>query len=169
MSKSKSRTPVEIAVIGEVEDWEEDVVKALLEVPPRSACAFFIDSGGGSVYGALALVTLLRYRQLEGTAIVLGECSSATILLFAACRHRFVTPYSTLLFHRMRSESEKRIASHEALNWAKHFGEFEKDMDDLQIRLFGAAQEQVRQWTMTGQFVTGPQIVAAGLAEMLEL
>ncbi len=169
MSKSKSRTPVEVAVIGEVEDWEEDVVKALLEVPPRGECAFYIDSGGGSVYGVLAIVTLLRYRRLEGTAIVLGECSSATIMLFAACRRRFVTPYSTLLFHRMQSESEKRIASHEALNWAKHFGDFEKDMDDLQIRLFGAAEEQLRQWTTAGQFVTGPQIVAAGLAEMLEL
>ena len=47
-------------------------------------------------------MTLLRYRQLEATAIVLGECSSAALMVFAACRRRFVTPYSTLLFHRMR-------------------------------------------------------------------
>jgi ATP-dependent Clp protease protease subunit len=169
MPKNKSRSPVEIAVIGEVDDWEEDVVKALLEVPPSGKCALYIDSGGGSVYGALAVVTLLRYRRLDATAIVLGECSSATIMVFAACRRRFVTPYSTLLFHRMRSESEKRIASHEAMNWAKHFGEFEKNIDDLQIRLFDTAQEQVRAWTASGRFVTGPEMVAAGLAEMIEL
>ncbi len=169
MSKSKSRTPVEVAVIGEVDDWEEDVVKALLEVPLRGECSLYIDSGGGSVYGALAIVTLLRYRQLDATAIVLGECSSAALMVFAACRRRFVTPYSTLLFHRMRSESEKRIASHEALNWAKHFGDFEKTMDELQIHLFGSGQEQLREWTVAGQFVTGPQMVAAGLAELLEL
>jgi ATP-dependent protease ClpP protease subunit len=169
MSKSKSRTPVEVAVIGEVDDWEEDVVKALLEVPLRGECALYIDSCGGSVYGALAIVTLLRYRQLDATAIVLGECSSAALMVFAACRRRFVTPYSTLLFHRMRSESEKRIASHEALNWAKHFGDFEKNMDELQIHLFGSSQDQLRQWTVAGQFVTGPQMVEAGLAEMLEL
>ena len=42
-------------------------------------------------------------------------------------------------------------------------------MDDLQIHLFGSAQEQVREWTVAGQFVTGPQMVAAGLAEMLEI
>src|SRR5262245_51645699 len=72
MARSKTRTPVEIAVVGEVDDWEDDVVKALLEVPARGECAFYIDSSGGSVYGALAVVTLLRYRQLNATAIVLG-------------------------------------------------------------------------------------------------
>jgi ATP-dependent protease ClpP protease subunit len=169
MSKSKARTPVEIAVVGEVDDWEDDVIKALMEVPARGECAFFIDSSGGSVYGALAVVTLMRYRRLDSTAVVLGECSSAALMLFAACRKRVVTPYSTLLFHRMRWESEKHIASTDALNWAKHFGDLEKDIDDLQIRLFGAAEEQVREWTLLGQYVTGPQIVAAGLAELLEL
>jgi ATP-dependent protease ClpP protease subunit len=169
MSKSKTRPPVEIAVVGEVDDWEDDVVKALLEVPARGECAFHIDSAGGSVYGALAVVALLRYRRLDATAVVLGECSSAALMLFAACRRRFVTPYSTLLFHRMKWESEKRIASTEALNWAKHFGDLEKDIDDLQFRLFGGAEEQVREWTHLGRYVTGREIVAAGLAEMFEI
>src|SRR5260370_32215598 len=103
MAKSKSRraTP-EVAVIGDVDDWEADVVSALLDIPPRGECVFYIDSAGGSVFGALAVLTLLRHRHLEATGIVLGECSSATILVFAACRRRLVTPYSTLLFHRMR-------------------------------------------------------------------
>jgi len=114
-------------------------------------------------------LTLMRHRQPEPTAIVLGECSSATLLLFAACRHRFVTPYSTLLFHRMRWQSEKRVAAGEAYLWAKHFEELEKDIDGLQVRLFGAAEEQVRAWTLGGHYVTGPQIVAAGLAQMLEV
>jgi len=169
MPKSKTRTPVEIAVVGEVDDWEEDVIKALLDVPARGECAFYIDSAGGSVYGALAVVTLLRYRRLDAAAVVLGECSSAALMLFAACRRRFVTPYSTLLFHRMKWESEKRIASTEALNWAKHFGDLEKDIDDLQLRLFGGAAEQVREWTLLGRYVTGREIVVAGLAEMVEI
>jgi ATP-dependent protease ClpP protease subunit len=170
MAKSRSRKhSSEISVIGDVDDWEAEVVKALLELPPKSACVFYIDSAGGSVYGALAVLTLLRYRQLEATAIVLGECSSAALLLFAACRRRFVTPYSVLLFHRMRWQSDKRVGAEEAYLWAKHFEELEKDIDSLQVRLFGAAEEQVRTWTQGGHYVTGLQIVAAGLAEMLEL
>src|SRR5262249_58843304 len=97
MAKSRSRKqPHEIALIGDVDDWEEEVVKQLLELPAQSECTLYIDSAGGSVYGALAVMTLMRLRKLETTGIVLGECSSATILIFAACRHRLGARYSTL-------------------------------------------------------------------------
>ena len=114
-------------------------------------------------------MTLLRDRKVTATAVVLGECSSAALLLFAACRKRLVTPHSTLLFHRMRWQSDKRVAAGEALLWAQHFEELEKGIDDLQARLFGGAEQQVRIWTAAGHYVTGPQVVAAGLADMLEL
>jgi ATP-dependent protease ClpP protease subunit len=170
MSKSKSRKPAhEIAVVGDVDDWEEEVVKALLEVPPGGEVIFYIDSAGGSVFGALAVLTMLRYRRLKATAMVIGECSSAALLLFAACRKRLVTPYSTFLFHRMRWQSEKRVSSGEAFHWARHFEEMERDIDDLQVRLFGTAEKQLREWTANGQYVTGTQLVAAGLAELFEL
>ena len=171
MARTKKRgQPVEVAVIGEVDDWEAEVVKALLDVPHGGECVFYIDSAGGSVFGALAILTLMRQRDLRGTAVVLGECSSATLLLFAACTRRFVTRYSTFLFHRMRWQSEKRVVSDEAVHWARHFEEMEHDIDDLQTRLLGgAAEEQVRAWTAKGQYVTGAQVVAAGLAEMLEI
>jgi ATP-dependent Clp protease protease subunit len=170
MSKTRKRKSVpEIAVIGDVDDWEADVVRALLDVPHGGECTFFVDSAGGSVYGALAVLTLLRHRRMTATAVVLGECSSAALLLFAACKHRQVTAYSTLLFHRMRWQSEKRVGSEEAFLWAKHFEDLEKDIDDLQVRLFGKAEDQVRHWTRSGCYVTGPQVVAAGLAELIEV
>jgi ATP-dependent Clp protease protease subunit len=168
----KKRQPsrvVEIAVIGEVDTWESEVIKELLEVPLGGECVFYFDSAGGSVFGALAALTLLRYRKLSATAVVLGECSSAALLLFAACRKRLVTVHSTLLFHRMRWQSDKRVAAGEALLWAQHFDELEKGVDDLQVRLFGTAEDQVRAWTAAGHYVTGPQVVEAGLAELLEL
>ena len=170
MATSRQKRPAgEIAVVGEVDDWESDVVKGLLEVPAGGDCVFYIDSAGGSVFGALAVLTMLRYRRLKATALVIGECSSAALLLFAACRKRLVTPYSTFLFHRMRWQSEKRVSSSEAFHWARHFEEMERDIDDLQVRLFGTAEKQLREWTANGQYVTGTQLVAAGLAEMFEL
>jgi ATP-dependent protease ClpP protease subunit len=168
--KRKQPTPVtEIAVIGEVDDWESDVVKELLDVPAGGECVFYIDSAGGSVFGALAALTLLRHRRITATAVVIGECSSAAILLFAGCGKRLVTAHSTMLFHRMRWQSDKRVAAGEAVLWAKHFDELEKGIDNLQARLFGAGEEQVRAWTTAGNYVTGPQVVAAGLADLLEL
>jgi hypothetical protein len=69
----------------------------------------------------------------------------------------------------MRWQSEKRVSAPEALHWARHFEDMERDLDDLQARLFGAAEKQVREWTAGGCYVTGPQVAAAGLAELLEL
>jgi ATP-dependent protease ClpP protease subunit len=89
--------------------------------------------------------------------------------LFAACQKRLVTRYSTLMFHHMRWQSEKRIGAIEAHRWARHFKEMEDDIDDLQARLFGRAKKQLAEWTAGGHYVTGPEIVAAGLAELLEL
>jgi ATP-dependent Clp protease protease subunit len=170
MAKAKkAKTVPEIPVIGEVDDWEADVIRALLEIPHGGECVLYIDSAGGSVYGALAVLALMRHRRLQGTAVVLGECSSAALLLFAACKRRLVTRYSTLLFHRMRWQSDKRVGSEEAFRWAKHFEDMEKDLDALQVQLFGAAEEQIRTWTRGGYYVTGPELVAAGLAELLTL
>jgi ATP-dependent Clp protease protease subunit len=170
MAKAKKpKTVPEIPIIGEVDDWEAEVIRALLEIPPGGECVLYIDSAGGSVYGALAVLTLMRHRRLQGTAVVLGECSSAALLLFAACQRRLVTRYSTLLFHRMRWQSDKRVGSDEAFRWAKHFEDMEKDLDALQVQLFGAAEEQVHTWTRGGYYVTGPELVAAGLAELVTL
>lgn len=167
-ASAKSR-PAELAIIGDVDDWEADVIKELLELPAGGRCTFYIDSAGGSVYGALAVMTLIRQRRLEATGIVLGECSSAALLIFAACTRRLVTRYSTLMFHAMRWQSDKRVMAGEAQRWAAHFQQLEQEMDDLQAKLFGKSAEQVRRWTADGEYVTGPQLVAAGLAELLEI
>ncbi|MCI0378087.1 MAG: ATP-dependent Clp protease proteolytic subunit [Gemmataceae bacterium] len=170
MAKSKKRRKSpEIPLVGDVDRWEEDVLKTLLDLPEGGECVFYIDSSGGSVYGALAVAALLRHRKLNATAVVLGECSSACIMIFAACKKRLVTRHSTFLFHRMRWQSDKRVGSGEATLWARHFEDMEKELDAMQERLLGAGIDEVRQWIAAGQYVTGAQIVAAGLAELIEI
>jgi hypothetical protein len=44
----------------------------------------------------------------------------------------------------------------------------EKEIDLLQIRLFGSAEAQVREWTAKGGYINGLQLVEAGLAELFE-
>ena len=60
--EKKRKKPLEIALVGDVDAWEHDVIKDLLELRPRRECTFYIDSLGGSVYGALAVTTLIRMR-----------------------------------------------------------------------------------------------------------
>ncbi len=69
----------------------------------------------------MSLMTLMLVRGVRATGIVTGECSSAALWPFAACVRRLVTPYSVLLFHPMKWQSEEHVGLAEAAEWARHF------------------------------------------------
>ncbi|MCS7168293.1 MAG: ATP-dependent Clp protease proteolytic subunit [Gemmatales bacterium] len=169
MPRRRKKERNDIALIGEVEDWEADVINFLLELPQGSECTLYMDSPGGSVYGALAVLSLLKLQQLRGTIVVLGECSSACLLIFGACAKRLVTPHSVFFFHRMRWQSDRRIMADEARQWAQHFVRMEEDMDGLLTRLFEPHHEKVREWVRNGQFLFGRELARIGIAELVDL
>ena len=144
-------------------------MEALIELPRGSAGTLWFDSPGGSVYTGLAMATVLRLRGLRATGVVAGECSSAAILPFAACARRLVTRHATLLFHPVRWHSEEDVKREEAVEWARHFEYMERDVDDLLAKLLPLDREALERWTRPGKFVTGAELVAAGLAEEVDL
>jgi ATP-dependent protease ClpP protease subunit len=117
----------------------------------------------------VALASAIRLRGLRATGVVLGECTSAALWPFAACRRRLVTPLSVLLFHPMKWQSEENVALAEAAEWARHFSSLETGMDGFLADLFGAPVEKIRQWSYPGRYVSGREMAEAGLAEMVEL
>ncbi len=159
----------EVGIFGDLTDKQSELFQAVLEVPRNSRGTIFFDSGGGSCYCGLALATLIKLRGLHAIGVVVGECSSATILPFAACRERFVTPHSTLLFHPIRWQSEEEVRLEEAAEWARHFKLLEGDLDSLLVRMLGVAPEKLSSWTRPGRFVSGEEFVAEGLAKMVDL
>lgn len=156
-------------MFGELHEKETDLLKDLLDLPPRSSGYIYFDSCGGSVYVGLAVATVIRLRGLKATAIVLGECSSAALMPFAACRERYVTPHATLLFHPMRWQTEEDVRLEEAAEWARHFQVLEDDLDLLLARMFDCPLEKIREWSRPGKFLRGGDLVEAGLAKMLTL
>jgi ATP-dependent protease ClpP protease subunit len=161
--------PVEIAIVGDLTDSEADLTDRLLSIEPGGECTIYFDSPGGSPYCAVSLMTLIKLRSLNATGIVTGECSSATLWPFAACRRRIVTPFSVMLFHPMRWQSEENVGLAEAAEWARHFGQLERDMDTLLAQLFGVEPEMMREWINPGRYVSGRDLAAAGMAELVEL
>ncbi|MCH2114604.1 MAG: hypothetical protein MK171_06815 [Pirellulales bacterium] len=157
----------EISITGDLTEHESDLTDRLLEIEPGGECTFYFDSPGGSPYCAMSLMTLIRLRGLRATGIVTGECSSAALWPFAACERRFVTAYSVLLFHPMKWQSEENVALAEAAEWARHFGQLEKDMDSLLADLFGVSREAMDEWINPGRYISGPTLAAAGLAELI--
>ena len=169
-SKSaESENNWEVGIVGDLTDKQTELSQQLLDVPRNSRGTIFFDSGGGSIYSGLALATLIKLRGLRAVGVVSGECSSAAILPFAACERRFVTPHSTLLFHPIRWQSEEEVRLEEAAEWTRHFKLLEADMDGLLVRMLGVGPEKLQTWTRPGRFVSGPEFVAEGLAEMIDL
>jgi len=161
--------PVEIAIVGDLTDSEADLTDRLLGIEPGGECTIYFDSPGGSPYCAVSLMTLIKLRRLRATGIVTGECSSATLWPFAACQRRIVTPFSVMLFHPMRWQSEENVGLAEASEWARHFGQLEQDMDTLLAELFGVPAELMRKWIIPGRYVSGRELAEAGMAELVEL
>ena len=134
---------IEIAMVGDLTDSENELSSRLLDVPPGGTCTLFIDSPGGSPYSGLSLMSLILLRGIRATGIVTGECSSAALWPFAACQRRIVTPYSVLLFHPMKWQSEEHVGLAEAAEWARHFGQLETDMDQVLANLFNVSDEEM--------------------------
>ena len=164
-----ARNGWELVLSGELTDKEGELHQKLVDVPRGSSGIVYFDSCGGSAYIGLALATLIRLRGLRATGIVVGECSSAALVPFAACATRYVTPHSCLLFHPIRWQSEEQVRLEEAAEWARHFQELEADQDRLLARLFGCEDSLIEKWTRPGRFVRGAELATAGLAQMIDL
>jgi ATP-dependent Clp protease protease subunit len=159
----------EIALVGDLHEREAELIEKLLDVEPGRQCTLYFDTDGGSAYVGLALMSLIRYRRLKATAVVLGGCMSAALLPFAACTHRLVFAHSVFLFHPMRWESGENVDLSEATEWARHFGELEGKLDDLLAAFFRVSREQIDQWSRPGRYLSGRDLVEAGLAELVDL
>jgi ATP-dependent Clp protease, protease subunit len=168
MDEAENEGPLEIALVGDLTESEAEITDKLLAVEPGGQCTLYIDSPGGSPYCAMSLTALIMLRGLRITGIVTGECSSAALWPFAACRRRMVTPYSVLLFHPMKWQSEEHVGLHEASEWARHFAQLETDMDKFLAQLFGPSNTDIQQWIASHRYVSGSELAAAGLAEIID-
>src|SRR6185369_6113050 len=169
MDNHEHEGPLEIALVGDLTDNECDLTEKLLGVEPGGQCTLYIDSPGGSPYAGMSLMSLIVLRGLRLTGIVTGECSSAALWPFAACSRRLVTPYSVLLFHPMKWQSEEHVGLAEAAEWARHFGHLEQEMDSLLGELFGLPAAEIEKWISPGRYVSGRELADAGLAELIDL
>lgn len=159
----------EIALAGDLTEKQTELVEQLIELPAHSRGTIYFDSCGGSAYVGLSLAALIKLRGLEATGVVLGECSSAALVPFAACKRRFVTTASYLYFHPVRWSSDENVKIEEAAEWTRHFGVLEVEMDKLLARMFDVPLDTLIAWTRPGRFFSGAELAQAGLAKLVDL
>ena len=160
--------PAELGIVGDLTENAADLHEKLISIPRGGECILYFDSPGGSPYCAASLMNLMIFRELQATGIVTGECSSAALWPLAACQRRIVTPYSVLLFHPMRWQSEEHVQLAEAAEWARHFGYLEEQMDRLLAEMLEVQPEWLEKWLQPGCYVSGPEFAEAGLAELVD-
>jgi len=159
----------EIAIAGDLTDNHRELMEKLLEVAPRSRGTIYFDSCGGSAFVGIGLAALIRLRGLKATAVVLGECSSAALMPFAACEKRYVTPHSSMFFHPVRWASEEDVNLEEAAEWTRHFQFLEQDLDRLLAKLLDLPLDTLLTWTRPGRFLTGNELATTGVAQLVDL
>lgn len=167
--RDEEEGPLELLIFGDLTDKTADIAEQLLAVRPGEECVIYFDSPGGSAYSAVSLTSLIRLRGIKALGIAAGECSSAALWPFAACERRLVTPHSVLLFHPMKWQSEEHVLLAEAAEWARHFADLEGEMDLLLAKLFGVELDLIAPWLRPGRYISGPELAAAGLAELVSL
>jgi ATP-dependent protease ClpP protease subunit len=160
--------PHEIAIVGDLDECEGDVVSRILELGDGDDCTIFIDCGGGRVYSALAIMSLILLKDLRAKAVVLGACSSAALLILAACRQRIAMPYSVFQFHPVRWESGENVEKIEANEWARHFAWLEQQCDEILAQLLGIDLAQIETWSRGSRYLTGRELAEAGLVQIVD-
>jgi ATP-dependent protease ClpP protease subunit len=65
-----------------------------------------INSEGGDLVAAIALVEVIQASVIPVRTIVIGECASAALVIFMSGHQRVVTPTASLLSHQLSSGGE---------------------------------------------------------------
>lgn len=158
-----------LTLLEDVEKCEKELVEGLLGIPVGKSCRLLINSGGGSVYAAMGVCTVIRMRRLKVEAVVLADCSSSALMIFAAAHKRLMAPHASCLFHPMRWSGDENCRLPAARSWTQEFGRMSDVMENFLVENLPLARRTLRQWVRDERYVLATELVEAGLAEMLDL
>lgn len=166
---ARQTQPTQITLLEDMEKCEKEVVERLLQVPDQRHVQLFINSGGGSVYASLGITTVMRMKRLQAEAIVLADCSSSAILVFATCQVRRVAPHASFLFHPMKWSSEDQARLPAARSWAAEFQRVNAICEELLSSNLGIPLRVIRQWMRDERYILASELIEMGVAEQLNL
>ncbi len=161
----KSATPKHLTLLEDVEKCERELVEACLAAPEGASLRLAINSGGGNVYSALAIASVIELRRLKITATVLADCSSSALLVLASCRRRYAAPHASFLFHPMRWSSEEQSRLSAARSWSEEFTRLNRVCEDWLVDRLPISRRTLRQWTREERYITAQELFELEIAE----
>ncbi len=167
MAKLSTTSPI-ITLVDDVEKCEKEILDSLFALADKRSCKIVINSGGGSVYASLGIATVIKMKQLAAEAVVLADCSSAAITVFAACQVRRVAPHASFLFHPMKWASEDQSRLTGARSWAVEFSRVNQVYEDFLVENLPIKRRLLRSWMKEEKYVQAAELFELGVAEPLE-
>lgn len=166
---ARQPAPKVITLLDDVEKCEKEVVESLLALPDKRNVQVIINSGGGSVYASLGIATVMRMKKFSAEAVVLADCSSSALMVFAACQTRYVAPHASFLFHPMKWSSEDQARLNAARSWSSEFSRISQVAEDWLVENLPLSRRTLRSWIRKERYVSALELIDHGVAEPLDL
>lgn len=74
--------------------------------PEEEVINLFINSSGGDLTAAFALVNMIEASTIPVRTIAMGECCSAALVLFMSGHQRVITPNTSIMSHQLSTGAE---------------------------------------------------------------
>lgn len=84
--------------IGDPSDYR-DLISLLFNADEDDSFNFFINSEGGQLYSALAIIEGLKHTTAQVTAVIVGECHSAASMIAMYCHQMAVLDSAHMMIH----------------------------------------------------------------------
>jgi ATP-dependent protease ClpP protease subunit len=85
-----------------------DLLSALMSATPDTRINIWIDSGGGYMTTAMAVIGLIQRTQGQVVGTIIGNAFSAASMMFLACHDREVFDGATMMVHQWSAGSDGR-------------------------------------------------------------
>lgn len=166
---ARKPSPPVITILEDVERCEKDALETIFAQPEGGEIKVVINSGGGSVYAAMGMATAIRMRRLKATALVLADCSSSALLIFAACDRRLVARHASFLFHPMQWSSGERSRLCAARSWSQEFSRVNQACEQFLCEQMPLDLPTLRRWSNQERYVLAADLVERGLATYIDV
>ncbi len=150
-------------MIGEITDeLAQTIVEELLTHWDRER-VLVINSDGGSCYGALCIINLMRaHGRVDTLCIGIAESGAADTL--AAGRKRYIVPGAIAMLHQVSWELGRELASN-VLHSARALEKLNALMADLLADATGKSREEIDRDLSHDHYLYDREIIEYGLAD----
>lgn len=134
-----------------------------------SEITIIINSPGGSISAAFALISIIRSSPVPITTIALGECSSAALMIFMSGHNRLIDKNTSILSHQFSASFPGHAKAIDLHARQKELELVEKKLEAHYIECSGLPIETIKEHLLKSHdvFLTSEELIEFNLADDL--